>query len=211
MSCILDHSLTQLYKCQQRYVLFRFSEILQVFKPPESAKCTAFTGERSQRCKNPFPFSEGTGKVWQSNSKAEKRMLPPLDAVVLLQFLQGPLLPLSATMGFAEGEVLLERELQTTTFTSLNSPNPFLPAGQLILVFTQRGHPVTLLLMEKGQHFKPDAFEQLRDCYQVTSVVHSLIHWRSVAGSKVLNPTVSKSNLFSETAGGWIYYSMTIH
>lgn len=71
--------------------------------------------------------SEGLAGQFQ----AEKRMLSPLDAVVLVQFLEGPLLPLSATIGFEEGEVPLERDLQTTSFTSLNSPNPFLPAGQL--------------------------------------------------------------------------------
>lgn len=63
-------------------------------------------------------------------------MLSPLDAVVLAQFLEGPLLPLSAMIDFEEGEVPLERELQTATFTSLNSPNPFQPDGQL----TTRSH-----------------------------------------------------------------------
>lgn len=58
-------------------------------------------------------------------------MLSPLDAVVLVQFLEGPLLPLSARIDFEEVEVSLERELQTATFTSLNSSNPFQPNGQL--------------------------------------------------------------------------------
>lgn len=62
-------------------------------------------------------------------------MLSPLHAVVLVQFLEGPLLPLSATIGFEEGEVPLEMELQATTFTSFNSLNPFLPAGQLTPCF----------------------------------------------------------------------------
>lgn len=62
-------------------------------------------------------------------------MLSPLDVVVLVQFHEDPLQHLSATIGFEEGEVPLKRKLQTTTFTSLNSPNPFLPAGQLTLRF----------------------------------------------------------------------------
>lgn len=41
-------------------------------------------------------------------------MLSLLDAVVLVKFLEGPLLPLSARIGFEKGEVPLEREIQTT-------------------------------------------------------------------------------------------------
>ncbi len=59
--------------------------------------------------------SKGLAEQFQE----EKRMSSPLDAVVLVQFLGGPSLPLSATIGFEEGEVTLERDLQTSTFFEL--------------------------------------------------------------------------------------------
>lgn len=62
--------------------------------------------------------SKGLAEQFQ----AEKRMLSPLDAVVLVQFLEGPLLPLSATIGFEEGEVSLERDLQIQYFHFLELP-----------------------------------------------------------------------------------------
>lgn len=105
-------------------------------------------------------------------------MLSPLDAVVPVQFLKGPLLPLSATIGFQQGGVPLEWELQTTTFTSLNSPDHFLPAGQLTPRFTEKGGYVTVLLMEQLHSLKshsPEVSEELHDWSLLTSVVHPLI------------------------------------
>lgn len=82
-------------------------------------------------------------------------MLSPLHAVVPVQFLKGPTVHLSATIGFQEGEVPLERELQTTTFTSLNSPHPFCPASQLTPHFPEEVDRVTVLSTEQRRGLKP--------------------------------------------------------
>lgn len=58
-------------------------------------------------------------------------MLSPLNAVVLVQFLEGPLLPLSATKGFVEGEILLKNKTADYYFHFLELQNVFLLIGQL--------------------------------------------------------------------------------
>lgn len=129
MSCIYDFCLPKLHECQKTYMSFSHSKILKVFKPPESAKCTAFTGERSQ---TPFPLFLKHSKGLAEQFKAEKRMLLFLYNSFGVHFYL-----------FEKGEIPLE------------TPQiPFCLPVNWLLVFTQRGGHVMLLLMEKWHKFK---------------------------------------------------------
>lgn len=87
--------------------------------------------------------------------QAEERMLSPLDAFVLLQFLEDPLLPLSATICFEEGGVPLERETSDYYFHFLELPKSLSACRSIDSSFSLRGGHVTLPLMEKWHSFKP--------------------------------------------------------